>query len=70
MTPVMAVVKKHNAKDNLWTVRPLTPTVESMFYLKDNDFDYDDVAANDLVDVYQSEGESVYRARRHGAKAQ
>ena len=70
MTPVMAVVKKHNEKDDIWTVRPLTPTAVSMFYLHSEDFDYDDIAVNDLVDVYQPEGEYAYRARRHGAKAQ
>lgn len=70
MTPVMAVVKKHNKKDDRWTVRPIVPTVESMFYIHTEDFDYDDIAVNDLVDIYQPEDEQGYRVRRHGAKAQ
>ena len=68
MTPVMAVVKKHNKKNDLWTVRPIVPTAESMFYLHTDDFDYNDIAVNDLVDVYDED--SHYRARRHGAETQ
>lgn len=64
---VLAVVKKENKKEGVWMVRPLTPTGEAFYTVRPEDFDYDDVAVNDLVDLQIG---TPNKASRHGAKAQ
>lgn len=72
MEPILAMVKKYDAKRNFWQVRPLQPSSQSYYYLVSGDFDYGDVAVNDLVEVYYTEkpGGAGHRARRHTTDAQ